>query len=119
MKFVHLLKVVTSITFAGFIFCQCGCHTNLVAESEISQSQQEKKTDRKPMSLPKDTLPNDIELKKIPLGLPSDRSNPKDNPLTKDAVALGRKLFFDSKLSVDGTVSCATCHRPRTRICVT
>ncbi len=36
---------------------------------------------------------------------------PSDNPLTKAGVALGRQLFYDPILSVDGTVSCATCHQ--------
>jgi len=35
---------------------------------------------------------------------------PKDNELTPQRVALGRKLYFDTRLSRDGTVSCATCH---------
>ena len=35
---------------------------------------------------------------------------PRDNPQTSDKIALGEKLFFDGRLSVDGTVSCATCH---------
>jgi cytochrome c peroxidase len=33
-------------------------------------------------------------------------------PVTPARVELGRKLFFDPRLSLDGTVSCATCHRP-------
>jgi len=35
---------------------------------------------------------------------------PKDNELNAQRVALGRKLYFDTRLSADGTVSCATCH---------
>jgi cytochrome c peroxidase len=35
---------------------------------------------------------------------------PKDNAMTPERVALGRKLYFDMRLSKDGTVSCATCH---------
>ncbi len=35
---------------------------------------------------------------------------PLDNPGTAVQVALGQKLFFEPKLSKDGTVSCATCH---------
>jgi len=35
---------------------------------------------------------------------------PKDNEMTPERVALGRKLYFDKRLSKDGTVSCATCH---------
>lgn len=37
---------------------------------------------------------------------------PADSPLTPAVVALGEKLFFDGRLSGDGTVSCATCHDP-------
>jgi cytochrome c peroxidase len=35
---------------------------------------------------------------------------PADNQLNPDRIALGRKLYFDTRLSRDGTVSCATCH---------
>ena len=37
---------------------------------------------------------------------------PPTSPLTPATVALGEKLFFDSRLSGDGTVACATCHDP-------
>jgi len=53
----------------------------------------------------------------VPAGLPADLWEaliPKDNPLTAAKVALGEKLFFDKRLSVDRTVSCATCHDPAT-----
>jgi cytochrome c peroxidase len=35
---------------------------------------------------------------------------PADNQLSAERVALGRKLYFDTRLSKDGTVACATCH---------
>jgi cytochrome c peroxidase len=38
---------------------------------------------------------------------------PADNPLTAAKVELGKKLYFDPRLSKDDTVSCATCHDPR------
>ncbi len=37
---------------------------------------------------------------------------PEENPITEAKVKLGRKLFFDPGLSADGSVSCASCHRP-------
>jgi cytochrome c peroxidase len=37
---------------------------------------------------------------------------PPNNPQSPDKVALGRKLFFDDRLSADGTVSCDQCHSP-------
>ncbi|MCP4013478.1 MAG: methylamine utilization protein, partial [Phycisphaeraceae bacterium] len=33
----------------------------------------------------------------------------------REAAALGRRMFFDSRLSADGSVSCATCHQPERR----
>jgi cytochrome c peroxidase len=35
---------------------------------------------------------------------------PDDNPMTVEKVALGRALFYDQRLSVNGTMACATCH---------
>ncbi|CAL1241411.1 cytochrome-c peroxidase [Candidatus Methylocalor cossyra] len=43
--------------------------------------------------------------------LPKDMGT-EAHPTLPARVALGRKLFFDPRLSLDGTVSCATCHRP-------
>jgi len=37
---------------------------------------------------------------------------PRDNPLTEEGVELGRRLFFDQRLSVNRSQSCASCHRP-------
>ncbi len=37
---------------------------------------------------------------------------PADNPQSPAKIALGEKLFFDGRLSVDGTVACSTCHNP-------
>lgn len=46
-----------------------------------------------------------------PLGLPR-LPVPKDNPLTPAKIALGRKLFYDRRLSLNNTFSCAICHIP-------
>ncbi len=35
-----------------------------------------------------------------------------DNPQTPEKIALGEKLFFDGRLSADGTIACSTCHDP-------
>ncbi len=37
---------------------------------------------------------------------------PKDNPLTVEGVLLGKYLFYDTRLSLDSTISCASCHKP-------
>ena len=48
----------------------------------------------------------------IPLGLDLYLPVPKDNPLTLEKIELGRRLFFDRRLSRDGSVTCASCHDP-------
>jgi len=46
-----------------------------------------------------------------PLGLPPVPV-PADNPPTQETITLGRRLYYDPMLSVDNTVSCASCHSP-------
>jgi cytochrome c peroxidase len=48
---------------------------------------------------------------KAPLGLPPVPI-PADNPPTAETIALGRRLYYDPILSVDGSLSCASCHSP-------
>ncbi len=47
----------------------------------------------------------------IPVGFP-EMDIPDDNPMTVEAVALGKRMFFDPIMSNDYTVSCASCHLP-------
>jgi len=49
---------------------------------------------------------------KLPAGV-TPPPVPADNPMSDAKVALGRKLFYDADLSIDGTMSCATCHEQR------
>jgi cytochrome c peroxidase len=49
----------------------------------------------------------------IPRGLDLYMPVPEHNPLTREKVALGRRLFHDTRLSRDRTTSCASCHDPR------
>ena len=45
----------------------------------------------------------------LPPGFPAPRV-PADNPMTVEKVALGRRLFYDTRLSGNQTQSCASCH---------
>src|SRR5947209_1695198 len=47
-----------------------------------------------------------------PLGLPPIEW-PKENPYSAAKAELGRYLYFDKRLSADGTISCGTCHEPK------
>ena len=48
----------------------------------------------------------------VPLGLDQLVPAPAENPLEPGRIRTGRELFFDKRLSRDGTVACATCHDP-------
>lgn len=53
-----------------------------------------------------------IVLPRIPAGL-NLLPVPSENPMTHEKVELGKLLYFDPRLSNDGTVSCASCHDPK------
>ncbi|HVJ69625.1 MAG TPA: cytochrome c peroxidase [Caulifigura sp.] len=49
----------------------------------------------------------------LPFGLSlatAQISGVKENPMTRAKIELGRQLYFDPRLSIDGTISCASCH---------
>jgi cytochrome c peroxidase len=47
----------------------------------------------------------------LPRGFP-EPPVPMDNPMTSGKVALGRRLFFETRLSINNQYSCASCHNP-------
>jgi cytochrome c peroxidase len=68
------------------------------------------KEEKKPAAVPKG--PTLYKLN-YPVGLDADAAViPADNPLTEDKIKLGKRLYFDKNLSIDKTISCATCHIP-------
>lgn len=67
-----------------------------------------------PPPIPKPgTLARPRSLTQIGVPLAATRAAmPSDNPQTPAKIELGEKLFFDGRLSLDGTVACSTCHDP-------
>ncbi|UCH29442.1 MAG: cytochrome-c peroxidase, partial [Myxococcales bacterium] len=51
-----------------------------------------------------------VEIPPAPGKFP-DQKIPEDNPQSPEKVALGHQLFFDARLSVDGSRSCYSCHQ--------
>jgi cytochrome c peroxidase len=47
---------------------------------------------------------------KVPSNFPPLAYDLQDNPITEKGFELGRKLFYDGRLSSDGTISCGFCH---------
>ena len=73
----------------------------------------EKVSPKGPTTPEADTLaqPKSLQQVGVPVQL-TQEAVPADNPQTSEKISLGQKLFFDRRLSVDGTVSCSTCHNP-------
>jgi cytochrome c peroxidase len=47
----------------------------------------------------------------LPTSINGTDNNPATNPITNDGATLGRVLFYDKKLSANGTIACASCHK--------
>ena len=107
--------VVLAVVMTGMpLGCQRG-ETESKKTDSTSQSAAElsDKPDSGPKSRPDDssTAAETGAPSGAPLGLEACPI-PADNPMTREKIALGRLLFFDKRLSWDGTLSCATCHDP-------
>lgn len=63
----------------------------------------------KPAPEPPAYVPEVVALQPPPPGFEAV-PEPPDNPTTPEKAALGRQLFFDNRLSVDGSRSCYSCH---------
>jgi len=97
-----LLNFRTIVT-AGLAVFAIACSQAPQQKAETGAPTAAKAAPAKPVGTP-------LEIK-APLGLPPVPV-PADNPPTADTVALGRKLYYDTKLSADNSVACATCHSP-------
>jgi|SoiMethySBSTD1v2_1073268.scaffolds.fasta_scaffold138390_3 cytochrome c peroxidase len=66
-------------------------------------------TTEKKAEAPPAYVPEVLPIPPVPPGFES-MPEPPDNPTTPEKVALGRQLFFDKRLSFDGSRSCYSCH---------
>ena len=65
-----------------------------------------------PAAQPATPAPAADNVAKLDTGSLGDMTIPADNPVTPDKVELGKKLFFDTRLSKTGMMSCESCHMP-------
>lgn len=86
-------KIVSIVFLLVLIFTLWSCHTDPLLQP-----------------MPKNT---DISFVQ-PANWPSPHYNFQNNTLTPDGFALGRRLFYDTRLSIDNTVACASCHEQTT-----
>jgi cytochrome c peroxidase len=96
-----------------FLFAVSACIIGLIGIVFIGAADTSTKTGVQPPIPKEGPLAQPRSLQQV--GLPVEQTRaviPPDNPQTPEKIALGRKLFFDGRLSADGSVACASCHNP-------
>lgn len=106
-SFINVAKVTTARSRYRVSWPMTGTALLMLFLSGCAPSQEVQK--------PKEEAPKGPTVYKIsyPLGLDAESANiPKDNPLTEEKIRLGKRLYFEKKLSIDESISCASCHIP-------
>jgi cytochrome c peroxidase len=107
----HSPKPFHVVLFLALILVSTACERAISADRKLQTSPQ---VERGPGPIPPDNpLARPKSLQQV--GVPVDATRaavPADNPQTPEKIALGEKLFFDGRLSVNGSVACSTCHDP-------
>src|SRR6266446_9349290 len=114
MRFGNRIRFCTTL-LVGAAALTLGCEIakeaswNLEARVEASQQ-----TPARPSPVPAaGPLAEPKSIKQVGVPVETTRAAvPADNPQTPEKIALGQKLFFDGRLSLDGTIACSTCHDP-------
>lgn len=112
MQYVFTLFLfITSISFASEPSSVPNVRIG-AGDSKIGYETKDYKTDSIAIAA-RQGVPADLlkVIKNPPLGLPPVPV-PAENPVTNEKVQLGKKLFFDRRLSINNTFSCAMCHIP-------
>ena len=92
MKFTRHKMLLGSLAILLLVFCYLSLIA-IVAEAQEAELQLLQQAQQLFKPLPKDMATAEV-------------------PITAAQIQLGRMLFFDPRLSLDGIVSCATCHKP-------
>jgi cytochrome c peroxidase len=113
IRWSKCLGLLCFITVVAAYVVVSGCEKAGSACWNLEPAAQAETAQQPPPIPPASPLADPKSLKQF--GVPVDATRaaaPPDNPQTAEKVALGEKLFFDGRLSVDGTVACSTCHDP-------
>ena len=112
-----LMKVWAAVTVALPVIMGVGMLTGGESADKAAPAGIVKAVPPKPATIPPVPVPGPLAEPRSPeqVGVPVLQTlaeTPQDNPQTPEKIALGKKLFFEARLSADGTVACATCHDP-------
>ena len=92
------------------IFCFTACTSTLLLGENPTPAELRKAYSKPPEKWPSASLDSGVNVTELGLmpEIPVDLNNPKSSQM----VALGKQLFFDTRLSESGKISCASCHKP-------
>jgi cytochrome c peroxidase len=109
MKYDHSFSY-TAIFLAVFVFFSCSkeeiYEPIVVSELNLPTTP----FDYVNLNLPSHFTAN-VPGQPLPTSINGTDNTPATNPITNDGATLGRVLFYDKKLSANGTIACASCHK--------
>src|SRR5438552_2930621 len=103
-----MLARTLTLVMVGFGLFTIGCDNSGQQPGGASSAAPRGSTS---VAKPTATMPPAPPIAAPPDPLP-DVKAPPENPMTPEKVNLGKQLFFDKRLSKDGSASCETCHVP-------
>lgn len=109
MKRTNVILCAAIVSTAAIAACNENAIPN--PDKAASTSSAAAATSAAPPMEPLPAMPKAEPLPPTPKGLP-EMKIPADNALTPEKAMLGKQLFFDKRLSGDGSASCETCHVP-------
>lgn len=101
--------LLTTLLIVVIVIISCNRDDDYVPIEESVLNLPENPFDYASLNLPSHFTTNAVG--PLPTSINGTDNNPNSNPITNDGATLGRVLFYDKKLSANGTIACASCHK--------
>ncbi|MEM1003386.1 MAG: cytochrome c peroxidase [Bacteroidota bacterium] len=109
---MNTYKIIYFTATCLSILCTTSCQNDEIIEptEELVLNLPNTPFDYSSLNLPNHFTTN-VQGQPLPTSVNGTDNMPSDNLITDDGATLGRVLFYDEKLSANGTISCASCHK--------
>lgn len=115
---MKVLPIQICILLFGLVVIAVGCKKDdeIIDNGGLTANGPSPLLPENPYEYENQILPTHLTTNQFPVGgqnaaIEHDNT-PSNNQITNEGATLGRVLFYDRKLSANGTISCASCHRP-------
>lgn len=109
------MKRYQSVFFACLVFAVSGLAACKKDDVETPEAVSELNLPETPFDYSSLNLPSyftsNVQGAPLPTSINGTDNTPSTNQITNDGATLGRVLFYDKKLSANGTIACASCHQ--------